>query len=77
MDSKNHCSRVLRMRDLPDKTGLGRSTLYLLIQQGHFPAGFLLTPYGRARGWFEEDVDGFLTGRAAASGGLADEGQSQ
>lgn len=66
MDSKNHCSRVLRMRDLPDKTGLGRSTLYLLMQRGIFPAGFLLTPYGRARGWFEADVDRFLCERAEA-----------
>lgn len=63
---KNH-KHVLRMRDLPAKTGLGRSTLYQLIKRGFFPTGFALTPCGRARGWFVEDVDGFLAGRASGS----------
>jgi prophage regulatory protein len=61
MLENNKIAKVLRMRDLPAKTGLGRSTIYLLIQQGKFPSGFILTRDGRARGWLEHEVDDFLT----------------
>lgn len=65
LESKERVS-VLRMRDLTAKTGLGRSTLYLLMQRGQFPPGFLLTPGGRARGWLARDVERFLARRAAS-----------
>ena len=68
MLDNNQIARVLRMRDLPVKTGLGRSTIYLLIHQGKFPGGFILTPGGRARGWFEHEVDAFLNQLAHFSG---------
>ena len=68
MDNTNYRNRVLRMRDLPEKTGLGRSTIYLLINQGKVPAGFILIPGGRARGWLEHEVDAFLTQLAYIGG---------
>ena len=49
--------RVLRMNQLTEKVGYARSTIYLLVKEGRFPAPFRLTPNGRAIGWFEETID--------------------
>jgi prophage regulatory protein len=52
--------RILRMKDLPSKTGFQPSTIYEFISKGKFPAPFKLVPGGRAAGWFETTIDEWL-----------------
>ena len=53
--------RVLRLKHVMDVTGLGRSTIYSLIDKGEFPRQIKLAP--RAVGWLEEDVFSWLSSR--------------
>ena len=56
--------RILRMKDLPSKTGFQPSTIYEFISKGKFPAPFKLVPGGRAEGWFETTIDEWLAAQA-------------
>ena len=62
MLEKSH-TRILRMRDLPAKTGLKPSTIYGLIAKGSFPKPFKLIPGGRAAGWPESTIDQWIVER--------------
>jgi len=59
--------RILRMRQLTEKLSLSDSHIYALIQQNQFPKPFTLVHGGRAMGWYESDIDLWLTQR---SGGV-------
>ena len=59
--------RVLRLGDVCTKTGLKRSTIYVLMSKGTFPQSFALVPGGRAKGWLEASVDEYLKQRKAES----------
>lgn len=59
--------RVVRMGEACRKTGLCQSTLYSLIARGLLPKPFQLVPGGRAVGWFECDLDAWLTDRSQAA----------
>jgi prophage regulatory protein len=60
-------TRVLRLGDVCTKTGLKRSTIYVLMSNGTFPRSFSLVPGGRARGWLEASVDEWLAERRVSS----------
>ena len=68
MGNTTGTTRVIRMRDLPPKTGLRPSTIYELIAAGKFPAPFKLVPSGRASGWLESTIDAWLEERATNGG---------
>ena len=59
--------RILRMRQLTEKLSLSDSHIYALIQQNQVPKPFTLVHGGRAMGWYESDIDLWLTQR---SGGV-------
>lgn len=61
---KQNTKRILRMKDLPSKTGFQPSTLYEFIAKGKFPAPFKLVPGGRAAGWLESTIDEWLAAQA-------------
>jgi len=61
---KQNTKRILRMKDLPSKTGFQPSTLYGFIAKGKFPAPFKLVPGGRAAGWLESTIDEWLAAQA-------------
>jgi prophage regulatory protein len=63
---------ILRARQVREKTGLSRSTIYLKIQKGEFPAGVSLGD--RAVGWLSNDIEGWITSRAPASRPSANQG---
>jgi len=65
MGNTTGTTRVIRMRDLPQKVGYQPSTLYELIADGTFPAPFKLVPGGRASGWLESTIDAWLEARSA------------
>ena len=54
-------SRIIRMREMIEKVGYARSTIYLLVKEGSFPAPFRLTPNGRVIGWLEYTIDQWLS----------------
>ena len=50
---------VLRLPTVKARTGLSRSTIYLRVSRGAFPAPVPLG--GRAVGWIEAEVNAWLT----------------
>lgn len=57
--------RLIRMREVLDKTGLSKATLYRLIAAGKFPASVQLS--SRAVRWEESLVDEFLMKKISQS----------
>lgn len=53
--------RLLRFPDVIAKVNRPRSSIYLMIKQGHFPAGLKIG--ARAVGWRESTVDAWLASR--------------
>ncbi|MDW4561225.1 AlpA family phage regulatory protein [Aeromonas rivipollensis] len=63
MEAKNEI-RILSMRDLTVKLGIGRSTIYYMIEEGKFPRG---TPITAQRvGWLSSQVDEWIESKFAA-----------
>lgn len=57
--------KILRLPVIKDRTGLSRSTIYLRISKGEFPASISLG--GRAVGWLEDDVNKWLEDKVKIS----------
>lgn len=57
--------RFLRLPEVMARTGLSRSTIYMRLDEGHFPRPVSLG--GRAVGWIEAEVDEWMRERIAAS----------
>jgi len=56
--------RILRMKQLVDRTGLARSTVYLKISQGEFPKPVQLgSPF--CVGWLEHEVTAWIAKQVA------------
>ncbi|WP_182025730.1 AlpA family transcriptional regulator [Vibrio rotiferianus] len=53
--------RLIRLKEVMSKTGLGRSTVYDYISEGQFPESVKLGP--RAVGWVEAEVDAWIRSR--------------
>ena len=58
---------ILRRREVQTQTGLSRSHLYLLIQQGRFPKPVKLG--ARAVGWRQSEVQNWIDGLETCEGG--------
>jgi prophage regulatory protein len=56
---------ILRLPIVKARTGLSRSTIYLRVAKGSFPAPVSLG--GRAVGWIEAEVNDWLAKRIEAS----------
>ena len=56
--------RILRMPQVRERTGLSRSTVYRLLEQGRFPTPISLSQ--NAVGWPEPVIDAWLRERIAA-----------
>lgn len=53
--------RLLRLQDVMVRTGLGKSTLYALMQSGDLPPSVHLSR--RAVAWHEQDIERFILER--------------
>lgn len=63
----NRAPRIIRMKQLVERTSLSRSTLYTLIKNDPtFPVKRDLTPTGRSIGYLESEVDAWIAARADA-----------
>jgi prophage regulatory protein len=56
---------ILRLPTVKARTGLSRSTIYLRVAEGSFPAPVSLG--GRAVGWIEAEVNDWLAKRIEVS----------
>ncbi|MHB8493713.1 MAG: helix-turn-helix transcriptional regulator [Rudaea sp.] len=56
---------ILRRRQVEARTGLSRSTIYLRMSRGEFPAAVSLG--ARAVGWSSESIDRWIADRIAQS----------
>lgn len=56
---------ILRRRQVEQRTGLARSTLYQYIKDGDFPAPVQLGP--RAVGWLESDISAWIAARVKSA----------
>ncbi len=56
---------ILRLPAVKARTGLSRSTIYLRISKGSFPASVSLGD--RAVGWIEAEIQGWLEDRIQVS----------
>jgi prophage regulatory protein len=59
-------TRLLRRKSVEARTGLSRSTLYQMMQTGHFPKPVRIG--GRAVAWPETEVDAWIDARLAERG---------
>lgn len=55
--------RILRMRDMLDKTGFSRAQAYKLMNKNEFPIPIKLG--AKAIGWIEAEVDNWIEERIA------------
>ena len=56
--------RIMRLKEVIDCTGLGRSTIYKYISEGSFPKSVTLGD--RVVGWVESEVMGWVMARIEA-----------
>jgi prophage regulatory protein len=56
---------ILRLPDVMRRTGLSRSSIFLAVKRGEFPAQIPL--FGRATGWVSTEVDAWITKRIEAA----------
>ena len=56
-------TRFIRRPAVEDQTGLSRSTIYMLMQNGQFPKPVRIG--GRAVAWPEAEVEAWLNARLA------------
>lgn len=57
--------KVLKLKDVKDRTGKSRSSIYDGIKEGTFPRQINLGP--RAVGWLESSIDQWIQGRIELS----------
>lgn len=50
--------KILRLKQVMEKTGLSRSTIYAYISDGFFPKQIILGI--RSVGWIEDDIEQWL-----------------
>ena len=60
--------RILRLGQVLDVTGLGKTKIYELQSEGNFPMRVQITAH--SVGWIEEDVQAWLAERVAISASL-------
>ena len=53
--------KIIRLKNVMEMTGLGRSCLYAKIAEGSFPKPVPLS--GRAVGWISSEVEGWILDR--------------
>lgn len=57
-------NRLLRVREVEDATGFGRSWIYEKVRKGEFPRPIKL---GRSSAWIESEVTSFIDTQIRAS----------
>ena len=50
--------KILRLKDVINRTGLSRATIYRQMKKGHFPNAIKISQ--RAIGWIESEIDEWI-----------------
>lgn len=58
--------RIIKLKEVLNKTGIGRSTLYNLIKISQFPKPVILGL--RAVGWLESEIDEWILKKVRTRG---------
>ena len=58
--------RLLRLPDVKQQVGLGRSSIYEKIKSGEFPAPYSLSANGRAVAWNSVEIEAWIGSRIQA-----------
>lgn len=58
--------RFIRTKEVCEKTGLSKSSIYDLMAQGQFPRTVRLSESGRGVAFLEGEVDSWMASRIAA-----------
>lgn len=66
-NSNQVSERILRLPEVMERTGLGRSSIYLNISENTFPKQIGLGE--RSVGWLESEVNAWIAKRISASRG--------
>jgi len=56
--------KIMRLGEVMNITGLGRSSIYKLMAEGLFPKSIPLA--ARSVGWLEQEIDDWILARVAA-----------
>ena len=56
---------ILRLKQVKNRCGLGRSSIYQKMKDGEFPRPIFLSK--RAVGWVSNEIDSWITSRIEAS----------
>lgn len=62
-NQKTETNRLIRRKEVQDKTGLGTSSIYALMKTGEFPQCLSLSE--RRVAWIESEVDQWVLDRIA------------
>ena len=62
----DHSERLLRLRDVKEKTGLGSSTIYRRIADGTFPVPRSLGP--NTVRWLQSEIDAWIRSLPSSQG---------
>lgn len=57
--------RLIRRKEVQNKTGLGASSIYAMMKQGKFPKSIILSE--RRVAWLESDIDQWIAERINSS----------
>jgi prophage regulatory protein len=63
-------TQVVRHAQVCEKLQISSAKLFDMVAKGQFPKPFTLIPGGRAVGWVEADVDGWIRARKQACEGV-------
>jgi prophage regulatory protein len=61
--------QFLRFKDVKNRVGLQRSSLYAKVKSGEFPAPIPLSEHGRAVAWDSRAIEAWMDSRIQAAGG--------
>lgn len=59
--------RLYRLKEVSERTGLGRTTIYERVRDGKFPAPLPLFPGSRNVAWVAEEIDEYVLGLIRAA----------
>lgn len=63
-NQKPENQRLIRRKEVQEKTGLGASSIYAMMKQGNFPQCLNLSE--RRVAWIESDIDQWICERIAS-----------